>query len=217
MLVMTDGRNGVSKPDVGAKKYNFGKKTPDINVRGAVNILNKQHNSNNCFEPPDHSFYARGFVFSRRTKKGVKQMKKLLTLTATYAILTAPAMAVQKCVALDPNATICPSVGVAKHGGVNWQGLCYPGTGGRLSIEGLGVCSDDDPTADSGDIIDDLYVISGAGSNCWCRIISPAISSWVNVSSYGTAESCVYDCAQSCGSNLNNSVFRSKLLGSISN
>ena len=65
-------------------------------------------------------------------------MKKLFTLTALGAILTAPAMAVQKCVALDASTTTCTSTPTTCK--ADWSATCTT-NGTRVPIKGIAMCS----------------------------------------------------------------------------
>ncbi len=115
-------------------------------------------------------------------------MKKILTLTAVGAILTVPAMAVVQCVALDASVAATD----VSYGSSDWTAV-FP----NMTIKGVATCGGTSKT--SNQLSDDVLV--GDGSNCWCRAISPFITSWVWVNEGGLNdpndcyESCSYMCA----------------------
>lgn len=136
-------------------------------------------------------------------------MKKLLTLTAVGAILSTPASAVQKCVALDKNDTQCTSSYSSYRGKANWEATCTT-NGVSVPIKGIAACSQEAgpvPGAvnfdDSQVAIELLPTVASNGmynnNNCWCRIISPAISRWVYTGeTYADVADCTYNCAKEC-------------------
>ena len=123
-------------------------------------------------------------------------MKKLLTLTAVGAILAAPAMAVQKCVAFDTTTPEFISQGT--YGSYDWYGYLE-----NMTIYGLAACGsassyDGVPISTSvqASAIDTEY-----NKYCWCRMIIPAISKWVHNDAEGyfdSAMECSLNCAYAC-------------------
>ena len=165
--------------------------------------------------------YSVVFVFSRKTKERSRQMKKLLTLTAVGAILAAPAMAVQKCVALDAETTTCTST--ATYGKADWSATCTTNDK-SVSILGIATCAIDAASLIIGSHnISTMVTTAGSDGDttkksCWCKMVSPAISSWVSVTHTGDCSyQCSYQCASFIRNNLAASTFRSKMLSSISN
>ena len=156
--------------------------------------------------------------FSRKTMKGVEQMKKLLTITAVGAMLAAPAMAVQKCVALDASTTTCTSTPTA--GKADWSATCTT-NGTSVPIKGIAMCSNQAADAQFG-TSDAIKMVSDetdtTNVNCWCKMVEPAVSSWVFIHAYASAGPCASNCSHYCAhSALAGSAFRSALFGSISN
>ena len=135
-------------------------------------------------------------------------MKKLLTLTAVGAILAAPATAVQRCVALSENNN---DFYIDDYGDSEWTLKSS-----NITIKGIGLC-----TGTSGAVKEtsDTLSIQGAGYYCWCRMISPAVSSWFYSSfedndDYICATSCSLVCAELVR---DDAEFRSALFTTVSN
>ena len=145
-------------------------------------------------------------------------MKKLLTLTAVGAILAAPAMAVQKCVALDASTTTCTST--AASGNADWSATCTT-NGTSVPIKGIAMCSNQAADATYG-TSDAIKTVSGTTDttnvNCWCKMVEPAVSSWVFLNAYTSAGVCANGCSYICANRaLIYSGFRSALFGSLAN
>ena len=183
--------------------------------------MNKHTIRYDCSEPPDHSFMRVVFVFSRiKQKKGVEQMKKLLTLTAVGAILAVPAMAVQKCVvALDASTTTCTSP-TAATGNADWSVTCTTNDT-SVPIKGIAMCSNQAGDAQYGtsDAITTVNSTSDTTNlNCWCKMVEPAVSSWVFIGTNASAGDCAHTCSGGCAGNARAfSAFRSALFGSLAN
>ena len=152
-------------------------------------------------------------------------MKKLLILTALGAILTAPANAVQKCVALDPQHSGCypTSEGYSDFvGKAEWSITCTT-NGTSVPIKGIAMCSNQ--AAD--DFFDTSEAITTVSSEsdmtdryCWCKMVEPAVSSWVYIGEfiYDGDRGCAYGCAASCFETLyKEPSFQSALFGSLAN
>ena len=127
------------------------------------------------------------------------------------ALLAGPAAAVTKCVALDSSTTCA---GSAVGNSADWSATCTTGNTG-IPIQGIAFCSnqqDGGPSAKSSTIT--VSSISSENSNCWCKMVSPAVSSWVSI---GRFSGCEYDCSRYClFSTQDNSVFRSALFSDLS-
>ena len=163
--------------------------------------------------------YSVVFVFSRiKQKKGVEQMKKLLTLTSVGALLAAPAMAVQKCVALDSSTTTCTST--STYSKADWSATCTTNST-SVPIKGIAMCSNQAADAQFG-TSDAITTISSESDttnvNCWCKMVEPAVSSWVFLYANASAGGCAISCSASCAVRArSNSAFRSALFGSLAN
>ena len=136
-------------------------------------------------------------------------MKKLLTLTAVGAILSAPAIAVQKCVALGGDIS-CTSSYSSYLGKANWEATCTS-NGVSVPIKGIAACSQeagldvgytkfDDESNTDVELLPTVYSNSNYNNKeCWCKIISPAISRWVYTGrTYADVADCLYNCAKDC-------------------
>ena len=145
-------------------------------------------------------------------------MKKLLTLTAVGAILAVPASAVQKCVALDSSTTTCTST--MTYGKADWSATCTT-NGTSVPIKGIAMCSNQAADAQYG-TSDAITTVSSTTDttnvNCWCKMVEPAVSSWVFIYVYTSASYCARDCSDYCAYRArSDSEFRSALFGSLAN
>ncbi len=145
-------------------------------------------------------------------------MKKLLIITAVGAILTAPAMAAQKCVALDASTTTCTST--VASGNADWSATCKT-NGTSVPIKGIAMCSNQAADAQFG-TSDAITTISSTTDttnvNCWCKMVEPAVSSWVFILASASAGSCANSCSTYCAYYArSSSAFRSALFGSLAN
>ena len=133
-------------------------------------------------------------------------------------ILTGGAHAVQKCVALDASTTTCTSTPTA--GKADWSATCTT-DGTSVPIKGIAMCSNQAADAQLG-TSDAITTVSGSSDttnlNCWCKMVEPAVSSWVFVYAYTSAGGCAYYCAYLCAFYARgNSAFRSALFSSLGN
>ncbi|MBR2392934.1 MAG: hypothetical protein IKB05_00380 [Alphaproteobacteria bacterium] len=149
-------------------------------------------------------------------------MKKLLTLTAVGTLLAVPAMAVQQCVALDSSTTTCTSTPVNWNGTAEWEVTCTT-DGTNVPIKGVSACSNVKGDTDYAIYSDGaLPTLSDASSEvnfyCWCKMVEPAVSSWVYTNIYTPASNCAFYCSGNCATHAQYyPEFRSALFSSISN
>ncbi|MBE6460185.1 MAG: hypothetical protein E7009_04370 [Alphaproteobacteria bacterium] len=117
-------------------------------------------------------------------------MKKLLTLTALCALLTAPAMAVQKCI--NPYADIEPED--YSSGTIEWFAIFADYT-----MRGMATCANTPGTP--GKLLPSLtHNTSNLEDNtvCWCRIVSPVLSYWRYDYDFKDVYKCMDYCASHC-------------------
>ena len=164
--------------------------------------MNKHTIRYDCSEPPDHSFMRVVFVFSRiKQKKGVRQMKKLLTLTAVGAMLAAPAMAAQKCVQLPTKGSDCSFS--RSSFSIEIPISC---SAAGISMKAIALCAsayaDKGGTVSAGLVANtiDGEAMSYGPYYCWCKLVQPVESRWVLASSTSNDDfdSCSYLCSQKC-------------------
>ena len=146
-------------------------------------------------------------------------MKKLLTLTAVGAILATPAMAVQKCVAFDASTTTCAATNLT--GNADWSATCTTNDT-SVPIKGIAMCSNqaEDRKYVTSDAITTVSntVDSTSNVNCWCKMVEPAVSSWVYINTYSSTSYCVFNCSALCASRAQtSSTYLSALFGSLAN
>lgn len=110
------------------------------------------------------------------------------------------AHAVVKCVNLSPSATTC-SGNIMSSSGADWVATCTT-NGSSISIRGVSACecsataSASGSTAPSiGTAKSSLKTCNSAGSLCYCKMVSPAVSRWIFVVEQ---ENCQTTCAKMC-------------------
>ena len=139
-------------------------------------------------------------------------MKKHLIIAGIIcAASIPPAAAVTKCVALNSSTTCTSSSGVV--GQSNWSATC-----GGIAIQGVAFCGSQDGGS-AGTKSKNVTTSSASDNNkyCWCKMVSPAVSSWVFSYSPKSAGICADNCAYSCASNARgNSAWRSALFSGLS-
>ena len=147
--------------------------------------------------------------------------KILITGAILCAITTTSAHAVTKCVALN-SSTTCTSSYSQYLDHTDWAATCTT-NGVSTPIRGIGICSSTKgvstvATTTTATELDTSYGTE-ENNNCWCRMISPAVSRWVFGRSGLSAGDCATECAYSCAFNARDSnfpAFRSALFGSLS-
>ena len=138
-------------------------------------------------------------------------MKKHLIIAGIIcAVSIPPAYAVTKCVKLTPSTT-CTSYSGAS-GQPNWSATC-----GGIEIQGVALCGAQNGGS-PGRTSETVNISSNSDNNihCWCKMVSPAVSSWVyrNMSSSNCASGCASSCAGYLQGGL--SAFRSGLFSGLS-
>ena len=122
--------------------------------------------------------------------------KGIFLLGITIALCT-PASAVTKCVKLS-SSTTCSHVNPGTYV-VDWTSNCTS-SGTSVAISGISQCS-----STSGSSVGQkatVLKISGGTDDkyCWCKMVSPAVSSWVFANDGGSASNCARNCAAYCAS-----------------
>ncbi|MBE6459897.1 MAG: hypothetical protein E7009_02845 [Alphaproteobacteria bacterium] len=118
-------------------------------------------------------------------------MKKLLTLTAIGTLLfTAPAISVQKCVALNETTTC--DTDIVSYGTTEHTRTCIT-NGIDFPVTITGMVSQTIATAplEIQATIDTTSVNTGT---CWCRIIRPVVSKWISLQVSGNQYQCPAQC-----------------------
>ena len=140
-------------------------------------------------------------------------MKKHLIIAGIIcAASIPPAYAVTKCVKLTSSTTCTSYSGTA--GQSNWSATC-----GGIEIQGVAFCGSQ--KGGSAGAKSETVTTSPASDDnvhCWCKMVSPAVSSWVFAASSSYAGSCATNCAFSCaiGAGQTDSAFRSALFSGLS-
>ena len=137
--------------------------------------------------------------------------KHLIIVGIICAASIPPAYAVTKCVKLTSSTTCTSHSGAA--GQSNWSATC-----GGIEIQGVTLCGSqyDVSTGATAETV----TTSSTGDdnmNCWCKMVSPAVSSWVFIDTAPTAGDCADSCADSCAFSARyDSAFRSALFSGLS-
>ena len=136
-------------------------------------------------------------------------MKKHLIIAGIIcAASIPPAYAVTKCVKLTPSTT-CPT---SSGNGSNWSATC-----GGIEIQGVAFCGSQDGGS-TGTKSGTVTTSSTSDNNkyCWCKMVSPAVSSWVFGRSTSSGGLCTSSCSYSCANLVKGSAFRSGLFSGLS-
>ena len=139
-------------------------------------------------------------------------MKKHLIIAGIIcAASIPPAYAVTKCVKLTPSTTCTSRSGAT--GQSNWSATC-----GGIEIQGVAFCgSQDGGSVGTKSETVTTGLTSDDNKNCWCKMVSPAVSSWAFNRSAPSAGNCAYNCAIGCAAYAQgNASFRSALFSGLS-
>ena len=141
--------------------------------------------------------------------------KHLIVAGIICAASIPPAYAVTKCVKLSPSTTCTSPSGAT--GQSNWSATC-----GDIEIQGVAFCGSQ-KGGSSGETSETVTTSTTSDNNkhCWCKVVSPAVSSWVYYASPPDVGTCAHTCASSCayGSTAKipyNSAFQSALFSELS-
>ena len=139
-------------------------------------------------------------------------MKKHLIIAGIIcAASIPPAYAVTKCVKLTSSTTCVRPY--SSTGQSNWSATC-----GGIKIQGVAFCGSQDGGSE-GKTSETVTTspASDYNKNCWCKMVSPAVSSWVFNISTESAGACAYLCAYNCADRARSvSDFRSGLFSGLS-
>ena len=134
-------------------------------------------------------------------------MKNIVMLSAILAVVSVPAAAVQKCVALGSRTT-CEAPGRLSRPPTrlaDWELTCTTNRE-SVTVKGIGVCAA--MRGEAGELKNSLDITTCSSAtgcpadlavNCWCRMLSPALSQWMHSGLTHTTEyDCMYNCAAEC-------------------
>ena len=150
-------------------------------------------------------------VFSFTMKRRFRMKKHLIIAGIICAASIPPAYAVTKCVKLTSSTTCTSSYGAT--GQSNWSATC-----GGIAIQGVAFCGSQDGGS-AGTKSENVTTSTTSEDNryCWCKMVSPAVSSWVSRNPFTTAGLCAAGCANSCALGArNSSAWRSALFSGLS-
>ena len=137
-------------------------------------------------------------------------MKNIVMLSAILAVVSVPAAAVQKCVALGSRTTCEAPRGLSQSptGKADWSLTCTT-NGTSVAVSGIGICSSVRGTTSSpvssGNLTTTTCIsagscpASGDAVYCYCRMVSPALSQWVAIQmAFASESTCLQNCASTC-------------------
>ena len=139
-------------------------------------------------------------------------MKNIVMLSAILAVVSVPAAAVQKCVALGSSTTCTATGGLSRPptGKADWELTCRTNST-SVTVKGIGVCSATRGTTSSPVSSLTTSTCISAGScpasgdavYCYCRMVSPALSQWVALQmAFASESTCLQNCGSTCYQNL---------------
>ena len=136
-------------------------------------------------------------------------MKKYLLIAGLGGIMAiSSATAVTKCL----NTSLFDGCSFPSGSGSNFYVQCN----GGMSVNGFVFCG-----PGYSDISSEVTVSSNAddNTNCWCRMVKPAVSQWVRTVSFGSETLCLNECAKKCANYFRDNVnsMRTKMLQDLSN
>ena len=144
-------------------------------------------------------------------KRRFRMKNHLIIAGIICAASIPPAYAVTKCVKLTSSTTCTSYSGATSQS--NWSATC-----GGIEIQGVAFCGSQ--KGGSAGVTTETVTTSSTSDNnkyCWCKMVSPAVSSWVFMYSISSAANCALNCASSCASYARNSpAFRSGLFSGLS-
>ena len=141
-------------------------------------------------------------------------MKSKILIAGLICLATIPPVsAVTKCVKLSSSTTcsyVNPGTSV-----VDWTSNCTS-SGTSVAISGISQCSSTSGSS-NGQKATVLEISGGTDDKyCWCKMVSPAVSSWVFTTPTDSAFPCVHNCASSCAYRAAlNASFRSALFSGL--
>ena len=137
--------------------------------------------------------------------------KHLIIVGIICAASIPPAYAVTKCVKLTSSTTCTSASGALSQS--NWSATC-----GGIAIQGVAFCGSQDGGS-VGTKSESVTTSSTSDDNrhCWCKMVSPAVSSWVFYYSRTSAGECAFYCANNCARGAQGiSAFQSALFSELS-
>lgn len=134
----------------------------------------------------------------------------LLTTTALLIMATRPTLSATKCVKLSSSTTYNPS-SASIYNKTNWSGTC-----GETAVKGVAICGSTE--GNLADVSDDIEISSSdfsANTECWCKMVSPAVSKWVHGAARQTTQQCMHDCVNNCQIIVGNPTVRAAMFSNL--
>ncbi len=134
-----------------------------------------------------------------------------------FVLLSVPAYAIQKCIALN-TSTACQNITPEQYH-TDWGSNCN-----GIAIRGVSVCGHKDGGNADNRAVDSVWISSNPYENtdCFCKIVQPVVSRWVFAEpNDNNASNCLQYCPLACAgkladqSNSENVAFRNVILGAF--
>lgn len=133
------------------------------------------------FEPPDSSFY----------NQQENEMKIFPIITFALIMTQSGYAAITRCLPLSAN-TSCTGNGRDSFNKVEWVATCN-----NTPVHGIGLCSDT-PGTTIGTTGQPTLTYSNNAQYCWCKMLYPAVSSWVFAFDFKAYGDCAQECSIQC-------------------
>lgn len=133
------------------------------------------------FEPPDSSFY----------NQQENEMKIFPIITFALIMTQSGYAAITRCLPLSAN-TSCTGNGRDSFNKVEWVATCN-----NTPVHGIGLCSDT-PGTTIGATGQPTLTYSSDAQYCWCKMLYPAVSSWVFAFDFKAYGDCAQECSIQC-------------------
>lgn len=130
-----------------------------------------------------------------------------------------PGWAVNKYVNLYPNSQ-CQTPKYTEFGS-EWSVWCagYGSWSNGSQVSGIGICIDGSGGTDYGYSTSYLVPSSGNGTDCWCKMLTPAVSQWVyawSTRNESPGANCYRDCSRKCAEKLVSRELQSGMFSGLS-
>lgn len=131
-----------------------------------------------------------------------------------FVLLSVPAYAIQKCIALN-TSTACQNI-TPETFHTDWGSNCN-----GIAIRGVSVCGHENGGGENNRAVDSVWISGDAGQNkaCFCKIVQPVVSRWTWAETQPSAWDCAQYCPMACAGKLadadNNKDFRNVILGAF--
>lgn len=129
------------------------------------------------------------------------------------ALLVVPTFAATKCVSFG---ILIPCTTNTGGGTLDWSVTCTRDSVTTPIVGIAGCSSQDGGTQGMGAVSITTESDGDANSFCWCKMVSPAVSSWIFYKDAMTTGDCAYNCATDCANAITSNMrFKTALLNDL--